>query len=43
MQENDTDVGDRYKYKKVVSILDIGKIQKNSIGTGGWYEYRKTI
>ena len=24
MQENGTDTGDRYKYKKVVPILDIG-------------------
>jgi len=25
MQENGTDTEDRYKYKKVVPILDIGK------------------
>jgi len=25
MQESGTDTGDRYKYKKVVLILDIGK------------------
>ena len=37
MQENGTDTGDRYKFKKVVPILDIGK------NTGKQYRYRRSV
>ena len=43
IQENGTDTGDRYEYRKIVSIQKTGTNTENNIDTGNRYEYRKTI